>query len=102
MKKIFNCIINFGLLNGDKLEGTDETLSILNYAFIKNKPWFIYTNCKYMKLFIGNEKNLGDRHQLSQLIGICQQMLNFNYKCLIGITEEEFNKNCEINYLEEK
>ena len=102
MNKIFNCIVNLGLLNGDKLEGTDETLSILNYAFIKNKPWFIYTNCKYMKLFIGNKKNLEDGHQLSQLIGICQQMLNFNYKCLIGITEEEFNKNCESVYLEEK
>ena len=102
MKKIFNCIINLGLLNGDKIEGTDETLSLLNYAFIKNKPLSIYTNCKYMKLFIGNKKNLEDGHQLSQLIGICQQMLNFNYKCLIGITEEEFNKNCDSVYLEEK
>ena len=101
MNKIFNCIVNLGLLNGDKLEGTDEILSILNYAFIKNKPLPIYTNCKYMNLFIGDKKYEGDGHQLSQLIAICQQMLKFNYTCLIGITEEEFNKNCEAVYLEE-
>ena len=101
MNKIFNCIVNLGLLNGDKLEGTDEILSILNYAFIKNKPLPIYTNCKNMNLFIGDKKYEGDGHQLSQLIAICQQMLKFNYTCLIGITEEEFNKNCEAVYLEE-
>jgi hypothetical protein len=36
VSKIFECIQNLGLLNGDKFEGTDEFLSILNYAFIKN------------------------------------------------------------------
>ena len=101
MNKIFNCIQNLGLLNGDQLEGTDEILSILNFAFIKNKPMSIYTNCKYMNLFIGDKKNKGEGHQLSQLIGICQQMMNFNYTCLFDITEEEFNKNCDSVYLED-
>ena len=94
VSKIFECIQNLGLLNGDKFEGTDEFLSILNYAFIKNKPLGIYTNCKYMHLFIGDKKNKGEEHQLSQLLALCQQMMNFNYTCLFDVTEEEFNKNC--------
>ena len=94
MNKIFTCIDNLGLLNGDKLEGTDEILSILNFAFIKNKPLSIYSNCKYMKLFIGDKKNKGEGHQLSQLIGICQQMLNFNHTCLFDVSKEEYEKNC--------
>ena len=96
MSEIFTCIHNLGLLNGDKLEGTDEILSILNFAFIKDKPLSIYSNCKYMKLFIGDKKNKGEGHQLSQLIGICQQMLNFNYSCLFDVSEEEYNKNCSL------
>ena len=101
MNKIFTCIQNLGLLNGDHFEGTDEILSILNYAFIKNKPVSIYSNCKYMNLFIGEKKNKGEGHQLSQMIGICQQMLNFNYKCLFDITEEEYKKNCDSINIEE-
>ena len=101
MHKIFNCIQNLGLLNGDNFEGTDEILSILNYAFIKNKPLGIYTNCRYMTLFIGDKKNKGEGHQLSQLTGICQQMMNFNYTCLFDVTEEEFNKNCSLFINEE-
>ena len=101
MNKIFTCIQNLGLLNGDHFEGTDEILSILNYAFIKNKPVSIYSNCKYMNLFIGEKKNKGEGHQLSQMIGICQQVLNFNYKCLFDITEEEYNKNCDSINIEE-
>ena len=101
MNKIFNCIINLGLLNGDKFEGTDEILSILNFAFIKNKPMSIYTNCNYMDLFIGDKKNKGEGHQLSQLIGICQQMMNFNYTCLFDITEEEFDESCDSVCLED-
>ena len=100
MNKIFNCIMNLGLLNGDKFEGTDEILSILNFAFIKDKPIQIYSNCNYMKLFIGDKKNKGEGHQLSQLIAICQQMLNFNHNCLIDVTQEEFEKNCDSIYLE--
>ena len=94
MDKIFACIQNLGLLNGDKFEGTDEILSILNFAFIKNKPLGIYTSCKYMQLFMGDKKNKGEGHQLSQLLGLCQQMMNFNNTCLYDVTEEEFNKNC--------
>ena len=94
MNKIFSCIHNLGLLNGDKFEGTDEILSILNYALIKNKPLGIYTSCKYMDLFMGDKKNKGEGHQLTQLLGLCHQMMNFNYKCLFDVTEEEFNKNC--------
>ena len=100
LDKIFNCIINLGLLNGDKFEGTDEILSILNFAFIKDKPLSIYTNCRYMNLFMGDKKSKGEGHELSQLIAICQQMLTFNYTCLYDVTKEEFEENCSSVYLE--
>ena len=48
-----------------------------------------------MHLFIGDKKNKGEEHQLSQLLALCQQMMNFNYTCLFDVTEEEFNKNCK-------
>ena len=94
VNKIFRCIFNLAQLNGDMIDGTDDSLPILNYAFIKANPFLIYSNCRFMKLFLGEKKNKADGHQLSQLIGICMQISEINSKSFFDVTEEEFNKNC--------
>ena len=94
VNEIFKCIYNVAQLNGDKIDGTDDSLNLLWYAFIKAKPLYIYSNCKFMSLFLGNKKNEGEGHQLTQLIGICQEITNISANSLLDITEEEFNKNC--------
>jgi hypothetical protein len=56
IQQIFNCIYNLGKLNGDNVNGVDDEMPLLNYAFIKSKPQKIYSNCKYTELFLGNKK----------------------------------------------
>ena len=94
--KIFTCLFNLASLNGDKIDGTDDSLPILNYAFIKARPLSIYSNCRFMKLFLGDKKNKAEDHQLSQLMGICNQITNFSAKSLFDVTQEEFDNNCLI------
>ena len=94
VNNIFKCIYNLAQLNGDIIESTDDSLPILNYVFIKAMPFNIYSNCIYMKLFLGDKKNKAEGHQLSQLIGICTQISEISANTLFDITEEEFNTNC--------
>ena len=58
MKKIFGSINNVLRFNGgDGSSGVDDQMPILNYAFIKARPQHISSNCKYMNLFIGKNRN---------------------------------------------
>ena len=47
-----------------------------------------------MNLFIGKNKNRSEGSQLTQLSGICEHVVNLTYKQLNGVTEKEFNENC--------
>ena len=76
-------------------------MPILNFAFIKARPFLIYSNCQYIKLFLGDKKNKVEGHQLSQLLGICMQVSEFSAKSVFDVTEEEFNKNCLLASQEE-
>ena len=98
VNKIFRCIYNLAQLNGDMIDGTDDSLPILNYVFIKAKPFCIYSDCKFMKLFLGEKKNKSEGHQLSQLLGICMQISEINANSFFDITEEEFHQNCLLEY----
>ena len=94
VNEIFKCIYNVAQLNGDKIDGTDDSLNLLWYAFIKASPFCIYSNCKFMNLFLGAKKNEAEGHQLSQLLGICQETSNISAASLLDVSEEQFNKNC--------
>ena len=101
VNNIFKCIYNLAQLNGDMIESTDDSLPILNYVFIKARPTYIYSNCIFMQLFLGDKRNKAEGHQLSQLIGICIQISEISAHTLFDITEEEFNKNCLLASKEE-
>ena len=74
----------------------DDQFQILCYLFIKSHPLNIYTNCKFMDLFLDAKTNKVEESQLFQSKGICEFMSNIKSIYLNKVTEEDFNKNCFI------
>jgi hypothetical protein len=97
MSNIFVSIENVVKFNGENKDiGVDDQLPILNYAFIKAHPLNIYTNCKFMNLFLGSKKNKAEDNQLTQLFSICEFVQEITSEKLNDVTEEAFKKNCQI------
>jgi hypothetical protein len=97
MSNIFKSISNLVDFNtGEQKQdiGVDDQMPILNYAFIKAQPQRIYSNCKYMELYIGEKKHKEEGNQLTQLLGICSFVKDLDYKSIFDITEMEFISNC--------
>ena len=95
MKNIFTSIENVVKFNGDNNDiGVDDQLPILNYAFIKAHPFPIFTNCKYMELFLGNKKYKIEGNYLTQLFTLCNFIQDLNASNLFDVSEEKFQKNC--------
>ena len=95
MKNIFISIENVVKFNGENKElGVDDQLPILNYAFIKAHPFPIYTNCKFMDLFLGSKRYRLEGNYLAQLITICKFIENLSAKDLFDISEEQYKNNC--------
>ena len=102
MNKIFVSIENVVKFNGDNKDiGVDDQLPILNYAFVKARPINIYTNCRFMNLFIGSKKNKGEDNQLVQLSGICEFISDIKPEKLYNIDKDTFYKNCGDEYYNE-
>ena len=97
MSNIFVSIENVVKFNGENKDiGVDDQLPILNYAFIKAHPLNIFTNCKFMNLFLGSKRNKAEDNQLTQLFSICEFVQDITSDRLNDISEEMFKKNCEI------
>jgi hypothetical protein len=95
LSKIFQSVDNFEKFNGgDGRLGADESISVLNYAFIKSKPIQIYNSCRYIELFIGKKSIKLEGNQLAQLKAIINFVLNITYKDLNDVTKEEYNNKC--------
>ena len=97
MSNVFKSITNLVNFNygEEKIDvGVDDQMPILNYSFIKAQPERIYSNCRYMDLYIGDKRSKEEGSQLSQLFGICQYVKDLKYDSLFDVTEEEFNINC--------
>ena len=95
MKEIYNCILKLGTFNGEKIEGFDELMPLLEFTIIKAKPKNFYTNCKYIELFMTN--NSGEvANQLTSLIALCESITKFNFERLYNITESEYEENCNL------
>ena len=96
MNKIFDCINSFGLFNRDKIEGSDAEMPLLHYTFIKAKPKHIYSNCKYMELFLGKKETKAEGHNLMSILSICKKMSEFSFNDLLNITESDYQVNCDL------
>jgi hypothetical protein len=92
-KSISN-LVDFNNGEGKADIGVDDQMPILNYSFIKAQPERIYSNCRFMELYIGEKSCKEEGSQLSQLMGICMYVKDISYNSLIDVTEEEFNLKC--------
>ena len=96
MSKIFESIRNLVKFNGDDiLAGVDDQMPILNYALIKARPLRIFSNCKFMELYIGKKKNKKEDNELIQLLSLCDFIYNMSYSQLLNVTKEEYDLNCQ-------
>ena len=75
--------------------GADDNVNILLYIFIKIQPKMIKTDIDYINLFFKDDLGLEDQ-QLSQLITVCNILGDFKAKYLIGVSEDEYVKNCNL------
>jgi len=96
MSKIFELIRNLVKFNGgDIMTGVDDQMPILNYSLIKSRPLRIYSNCKFMELFLGERRNKKEDSELIQLISLCDYICNISYSKLLNVTKEEYHLKCE-------
>ena len=76
------------------MTGVDDQMPILNYALIKARPLIIYSNCKFMELFLGERRNKQEDSELIQLLSLFDYICNLSYFKLINATKEEYNTKC--------
>ena len=87
-------IIQFNNENG-KLFGIDDLLPIFQYAIIKAQPSRLYSNFKYINMYMNKEfKNGQYDHLVSQINVIGEFIKNVSYENFNGITQEQFIKKC--------
>ena len=96
MSNIFNSISNLVKFNNEGTDslGVDDQMPILIYSLVKAQPMRIYSICKFMELYIGDLKSKNEGNQLTQLLGICERVIEINYDFLINVTEDEFKIKC--------
>jgi hypothetical protein len=96
MSNIFMIITNIVKFNNIEKEdiGVDDLIPILNYSVIKAQPLKLYSNCKFMELYIGNLKNKNEDNQLTQLQSICMRIKEINHNNLIDVDVREFENKC--------
>ena len=99
MEEIFKTIYNLKVFNGDKSQGVDSEIAFLHYGIIKAKPKKLYSNCQYMKIFLGNKKGKREDNHLTQLLVLSSQICKLNQTYLMNVSESEYNEKCKNNIL---
>ena len=95
MDGVFNSIGFLLRFNGKGPDtGVDDQIPILNYAFIKAQALRMYSNVKFMELYIGDKRSKKEGSQLTQFKGICEMIPQIKYTDINDVTVEEFNKKC--------
>jgi len=94
LSKIFNLILELAKFNRQTLKDKNDTKDYLFYLLIKEKPMKLYSNTKYLELFLFNKENKKEDNEISIMISICKHICRMNYTNLINVTSEEYNKKC--------
>ena len=95
MSKIFDSILLLLKFNGKTNDiGVDDQMPILNYAVIKAQPFRLYSDAKFMDLYIGGERNKFQGNLLTQFLGICDLIPKIDYTKLYFVEKEEYIKKC--------
>ena len=75
--------------------GVDDSLPICQYAIIKAQPSRLYSNYKYISMYMNKELKNGERgHLVSQINVIGEFIKNVSYEQFNGITQSQFIKKC--------
>ena len=98
LQNLFKCIRDLGKFNGDKIEGLDSVFPLLNFTCIKSKPERMYSNLKYVELFLGNNKNGIEDNYLSRISAACKVIMNLSFEDLFNITESDYEEKCTLAY----
>ena len=101
--KSINQLIKFSTNNNNP--GVDDQMPLINYVFIKAKPKRVFTNSKFMEIYMGSKIDKAEGSQLASLNTISEFVMGLNYNKISCISEEEFNQKCfkEVeNNIEEK
>ena len=96
LNNLFNCIYNLAKFNGDEIKGLEDELPLLNFTFIKAKPQKIYSNCKYVQLFLEKKTDDIEGNQLAKLLAMCEKMEKISFHELFNINESDYDENCEL------
>lgn len=106
-KKIFNVSEIFNSIRfllkfngGGKDVGVDDQMPLLNYAIIKAQPLRIYSNAKFMELYIGDRKSKSEGNQLTQLLSICEHIIKIDHSQLFDVSLEEFITKCNASSID--
>ena len=106
-KKIINLHNIFQAINrlikfneGDVAIGVDNQMPLLIYCFIKAKPWKIFTDSHFMKLYMGSKKNKSEDNELTQLLSICEIIGQAKHNSFFNINETDFNQKSFNSYQE--
>ena len=93
---IFMTITNIEKFNNSEKSdiGVDDLMPILNYCVIKAQPIRLFSNCKFLELYIGDLKSKNEGSQLTQLQSICTRIIELNHTNLNDIDVREFENNC--------
>ena len=68
---------------------------LLIYTLVKIRPNYIYRNCQFIKIFIGNNKSKDIERMMEVFSESYKFVENITYKNLFGVSENEFIKKCE-------
>ncbi|MBR3387929.1 MAG: hypothetical protein IKG84_06845, partial [Bacteroidales bacterium] len=95
ISKIFDAIYNVILFNKGGNFSTDDIAPILEYALIKAHPNRLYSNLKYLQIFMKKDKYTKDNMHFDYLNGYMNSLKNVKYTDFDDITEEEFDRKCQ-------
>ena len=96
LKEIYNSVGFLLKFNGVGAEaGVDDQLPILCYSIVKSQDLRLYSNAKFMKLFVGEKKNKLEGSQIVQLFTACKFIGDLKHQDLIDVSYDEFNTKCD-------
>ena len=94
LRKIFNLINDSAEFYGQEIEENDDTLKIFLYLLIKEQPTKLYSNSKYMNLFLSYKQNIEEKKEINNFLSLCYKIKKIDYSNLSNINKEEYILKC--------
>ena len=96
INELMTYLNKLGQFNEERQIDIDFELGLLNYTFIKANPKYIYSNCKYINLFLKDREKQFEGNLVTKIIIICEKMAQFSSKDVFNISKSEYDLNCEL------